>query len=86
MTDADRFYAAYIRANSGHYPEGEGGTAEPYCGVELLPHAVASDGSPAPILCDIPLHARSIMHRNSERTMSWRWHDAAGKWEAVDSG
>ncbi len=51
-----------------------------YCGAELLPHAKAADGRPAPILCDLPLHGRDTMHRNLERGTYWRWQDPAGNW------
>ena len=49
---------------------------QPYCGVELLPHAKDRDGLPAPILCDRPLHGRETMHWNRERGTYWRWQDA----------
>jgi hypothetical protein len=53
---------------------------QPYCGTELLPHATAPDGSPAPILCTRPLHGRDIPHRNYEKNLYWGWQDAAGDW------
>ena len=53
---------------------------QPYCGAELLPHATFPDGSPAPILCDLPVHSRYVMHSSNELKTSWRWQDADGNW------
>jgi len=49
----------------------------PYCGAELLPHAEFADGSPAPIVCDLPVHGLSAMHRNEELGTWWAWQNAA---------
>jgi hypothetical protein len=50
---------------------------QPYCGVELLPHAKDRDGLAAPIVCDLPPHGREAMHRNLERGTYWRWQAPA---------
>jgi hypothetical protein len=46
---------------------------DPYCGAELLPHATFPDGSPAPILCTLPVHGPEILHCNDELGTSWSW-------------
>lgn len=48
---------------------------QPYCGAEWLPHATFPGGSPAPILCDRPLHDRNTMHHNDELDSFWSWQD-----------
>jgi hypothetical protein len=53
---------------------------QPYCGEELLPHATAPDGTPAPVLCTLPVHDRYVSHQNDELKTSWRWQDADGNW------
>ena len=52
---------------------------QPYCGTELLPHATWPDGSPAPILCDLPVHGPGTLHHSSEcgTSWSWGWNDKA---------
>ena len=52
----------------------------PWCGAEFLPTATVPDGSPAPVLCDLPLHLPGTMHRNEELKTSWQWQDADGNW------
>jgi hypothetical protein len=52
----------------------------PYCGAEWLPHATFADSSPAPILCDLPLHGLDTMHFNEERQGSWQWQYADATW------
>jgi hypothetical protein len=59
---------------------------QPYCGAELLPHATAPDGSPAPILCTRPLHGLASAHRNEENGVCWRWQDMDGAWLSGTSG
>lgn len=54
---------------------------QPYCGAELLPHATFDDGSPAPILCDLPMHEKNVMHSNTELGTRWRWQDKDGEWQ-----
>ena len=53
---------------------------QPYCGAELLPTGTFPDGSPAPILCDLPVHSQYVMHSNDELKTRWRWQDADGNW------
>ena len=48
---------------------------QPDCGEELLP-----DGTPAPILCTLPIHSRHVKHQNGEHKTTWRWQDAHGNW------
>jgi hypothetical protein len=55
----------------------------PYCGAELLPHAECDDGTPAPIVCDIPVHGRETMHHSSINGTSWQWQDLDGTWMHV---
>lgn len=47
----------------------------PYCGIELLPHAVAPDGTPAPVLCDQEVHGKESMHLSDEPEVYWDWQD-----------
>jgi hypothetical protein len=51
---------------------------QPYCGVELLPHATFPDGSPAPTLCDRRLHGPDTWHGNEELGTCWQWQDKDG--------
>jgi hypothetical protein len=56
---------------------------QPYCGVELLPHATFPDGSLAPTTCTRQLHGPDSMHCNDEQGTSWQWQTADGAWRAV---
>jgi hypothetical protein len=56
---------------------------QPYCGVELLPHAAGVDGTPAPVLCTRQMHGLGTMHGDDETGMSWQWQDAGGNWLGV---
>lgn len=52
----------------------------PYCGEEMLPHATFADGSPAPIVCDLPIHGTDTMHQNAELRTWWMWQYADASW------
>jgi len=58
--DLARWQRALVRDASG------------FCGAELLPHAAAADGSPAPIICTQLPHPPGTWHSNDDRGTHWR--------------
>lgn len=47
----------------------------PYCGIEMLPHAIGPDGEPMPIICELRVHSAGIRHRSNDPEVIWPWQD-----------